>query len=251
MAQLGNGTLRKLITDKNTETKEAYQPQYVTDEENDKSSSKEVYFRWLSRLVALCAVLSLGLFLSASLVIFRLAPEIIVEPLLIIMQSDSENMARYEPITQKMPSLKKFTEMYIRQYVIMRNTVINDFDEMTTRWGPGGIVNYYSVPSVYDEFVGQSEDKTSEMFDNDYSSEVRIDRIKKVSETGSSYTVNFTIYNLSKNRTAKDGALTLKKVHMKASITPRFIPERRAFYTRILNPLGFTVEKYNQDEIRD
>lgn len=235
-------------TDNNKE-EFVYQPQFITDEKTS-SSAKEIYFRWLSRLVMLCAIISLAFFLSASLVIFRLAPEIIVEPLLIINQSDSETMVRYEPITTKMPSYKQLLEMYIKQYVIMRNTVINDMQEMRTRWGPGGIVHFMSMPRVYAEFVGSNAESVEKMFDNGYSSEVRIDSMGKVSESSPAWFVNFTIYNLSKSR-SDNGALTLKTVRMKASITPRFIPERRMMARRLINPLGFTVMKYNQDEIRE
>lgn len=249
--ELGKIAVRKLLTDNNKASQEDVKLQYITDDKINNNSMKEIYFRWLSRLVVICAVLSLGLFLSASLVIFRLAPEIIVEPLLIISQNDSETMVRYEPITNKMPSLKQMTELFVRQYVIIRNTVINDEQEMRTRWGPGGIIAYLSTPRVYHEFVGEHIDNISSMFDNEYSSEVRIDSIHKISENSPAWIVNFTIYNLSRSRTGKSGALTLKKTKMRASVTPRFIPERRTVFARLINPLGFTVMKYNQDEIRE
>ncbi len=249
--ELGKIAVRKLLTDNNKAPQEDVNLQYITDDKINNNSLKEIYFRWLSRLVVICAVLSLGLFLSASLVIFRLAPEIIVEPLLIISQNDSETMVRYEPITNKMPSLKQMTELFVRQYVIVRNTVINDEQEMRTRWGPGGIIAYLSEPRVYREFVGEHIDNISSMFDNEYSSEVRIDSIHKISENSPAWIVNFTIYNLSRSRTSKGGALTLKKTKMRASVTPRFIPERRTVFARLINPLGFTVMKYNQDEIRE
>ena len=249
--ELGKIAVRKLLTDNNEAPQEDVTLQYITDDKINNNSMKEIYFRWLSRLVVICAVLSLGLFLSASLVIFRLAPEIIVEPLLIISQNDSETMVRYEPITNKMPSLKQMTELFVRQYVIVRNTVINDEQEMRTRWGPGGIIAYLSTPRVYHEFVGEHIDNISSMFDNEYSSEVRIDSIHKISENSPAWIVNFTIYNLSRSRTGKSGALTLKKTKMRASVTPRFIPERRTVFARLINPLGFTVMKYNQDEIRE
>ncbi len=249
--ELGKIAVRKLLTDNNKAPQEDVKLQYITDDKINNNSMKEIYFRWLSRLVVICAVLSLGLFLSASLVIFRLAPEIIVEPLLIISQNDSETMVRYEPITNKMPSLKQMTELFVRQYVIVRNTVINDEQEMRTRWGPGGIIAYLSTPRVYHEFVGEHIDNISSMFDNEYSSEVRIDSIHKISENSPAWIVNFTIYNLSRSRTGKSGALTLKKTKMRASVTPRFIPERRTVFARLINPLGFTVMKYNQDEIRE
>ena len=249
--ELGKIAVRKLLTDNNKAPQEDVKLQYITDDKINNNSMKEIYFRWLSRLVVICAVLSLGLFLSASLVIFRLAPEIIVEPRLIISQNDSETLVRYEPITNKMPSLKQMTELFVRQYVIVRNTVINDEQEMRTRWGPGGIIAYLSTPRVYHEFVGEHIDNISSMFDNEYSSEVRIDSIHKISENSPAWIVNFTIYNLSRARTGKSGALTLKKTKMRASVTPRFIPDRRTVFARLINPLGFTVMKYNQDEIRE
>lgn len=250
MAQLGDGAKKILITDANKRaTTTAYKPQFIDDIKQETTSSKEVYFRWLSRLVILCAIISLSFFLSSTLVIFRLSREIVVEPLLIINQKDSETVARYEPISKKMPSEKQLTEMFIRQYVIMRNTVINDEQEMVTRWGPGGIVDYMSSAEVYREFVGQNLGAVDKMFDNGYSSEVHIDRIGKESEDSPAWTVFFTVYNLSKARNSA-GTLTLKTIRYKASITPVYMEERRLYRMRLINPIGFTVVKYNQSEIR-
>lgn len=249
MAELTEGSKKLLLSGDKPKTEEPHF-EFVTEESREEHSSKEIYFRWLSRLVVFCAIISLSFFLSATLVIFRLAPEITVEPLLIIKQNDSETMVRYEPITEKMPSAKQFMEMYIKQYVILRNTVVNDMQEMRTRWGPGGIIQYMSAPDVYSAFVGQNIDAVDKMFDNEYSSEVRIDELSKESESSPAWTVVFTIFNLSKNR-GSSGALTLKTKRYKVSITPKFIPERRLLRARLLNPLGFTVMKYNQSEIRE
>ena len=249
MSELDNGVKKVLLTDRNLSVNNTGGSAFMTDKEE--KSAREVYFRWLSRLVMLCAVVSLGFFLCASLVIFRMAPEIIVQPLLIISQDGSDNMVRYEPITKNMQSIKKFTELYIKQYVIMRNSVVNDEQEMRTRWGPGGIVHYLSTPIVYNDFVGNNAKKVEKMFDADTSKEVRIDSIGKVSENSPAWTVYFTIYNLSSKAVDNSGALILKTTRMKASITPQFIPERAAIFPRLINPLGFTVMKYNQDVIRE
>jgi type IV secretory pathway component VirB8 len=250
VAQLGDGTKKILLAGQSPVKQAAYQPHFISDAKQDSYSGKEVYFRWLSRLVVLCAIVSLTFFLCSTMVIFRLAPEIVVEPLLIINQSDSESMARYEPITERMPSLRQLTEMFIKQYIIMRNTVINDAQEMRTRWGPGGIVHYMSAPDVYADFVGQNSQSINKMFDNDYSSETRIDEIGKESETTPAWTVKFTVFNLSKKRSS-EGSLTLKTKRYKVSITPRFYQQRRIFRPRLINPLGFTVVKYNQSEISE
>lgn len=251
MSELGNGTEKKLLADANAQQngQNNIKLQYVTDDKINNSSAKEVYFRWLSRLVIFCAVLSLGVFLSASLVIFRLSPEIIVEPLLIISQNDSETMVRYEPITPKMPSIKQMTELFVKQYVIIRNSVINDEQEMKTRWGEGGIIAYLSTPEVYREFAGKNAKKTEKMFEKGFSKEVRIDSLNKVSDSSPAWIVNFTVYTLSQKNNGN--SLVFTKTKMRASVTPKFIPERRTVFTRLVNPLGFVVLKYNQDEIRE
>lgn len=247
MAELEDGTAKKLLTGKK-QNKQQYK--FITQDDKEVYSAKEIYFRWLSRLVILCALLSLSFFLCASLVIFRLAPEIIVEPLLIVQQNDSATMVRYEPITKNMPSLKQFTEMFVKQYVIMRNTVINDEQEMRTRWGPGGIMQYLSSPEVYADFVGVNIENIEAMFDNNYSSEVKIDEIGKESESSPAWYVVFTVYSLSKNR-GSAGALMLKTQRYKASVTPFYAAERALFRARLINPMGFVVIKYNQSEIRE
>ncbi len=249
MAVLGDGTQKLYITDGKSEQK-VFQQQYLTDDDIVTTSAKLVYFRWLSRLVILCAVLSLSFFLASSLVIFRLAPEILVEPLLIIGQNSSEEVVRYEPMNTKMSSLKQMTEMFVKQYVIMRNTVINDEREMRTRWGPGGIVQYMSAPPVYAEFVGQNAAKIENMFDGEYSSEVRIDKIGKIGENNPVWVVNFTVFNLARNQET-GGSLVLKEGKYRASVTPRFFEARGFVSPRLINPLGFTVMKYSQDKVRD
>lgn len=250
MAQLGDGLKRPLLAGQNMKKPAGYQPHFLSESDNQETSNKSVYFLWLSRLVMLCAIVSLSFFLSSTLVIFRLAPEIIVEPLLLVAnQKDSESMVRYEPITEKMPSIKQLTEMYVRQYVIMRNTVVNDEKEMTTRWGPGGIVNYLSADDVYMDFVGKNIKNVNKMFDKGYSSEVYIDAVGR-EENSPSWWVIFTVFNLSSDRN-ETGALTLKITRYKAAVTPRYYSYRHLLKARLINPLGFTVIKYNQSEIRE
>ena len=57
---------------------------YLTDEEIGLKSLKEAYYQWVSRLIMLFCMISLLFFASASLVLFRMAPQVTVEPFLII-----------------------------------------------------------------------------------------------------------------------------------------------------------------------
>ena len=147
--QLGPNQKTLLITDANSVGPKL---QYVTDTNVRKTSAREYYYCWLSRFVAFIALLSLMFFTSASLVLFKLAPEVHVEPFLIIRQSNSDEMVRYEAISPNMPSSRQMMELFIRQYVILRNTIVEDEREMQSRWFGGGMVNYLSSNDVFDDF---------------------------------------------------------------------------------------------------
>ena len=173
---------------------------YVTDINVRTSSARESYYRWLSRFVILIAILSLLFFSSASLVLFKLAPEVHIEPFLIIKQDSSEDMVRYETISRDMPSANQMMELFIRQYVILRNTVINDEREMQSRWFAGGMLSYLSSIEVFEEFFNTME-KEKHMEQNakaKLSREVEIISVGKVGGNRSPvWKVDFKTYELS------------------------------------------------------
>lgn len=89
------------ITDKN-----GREYRFVGDREREKVSAKMTYYLWLSRFFIVTSAASLLLFLAASLSLFNLAPQVTVEPFLIIDQSSSDEIVRYEPIAHDMASKK-------------------------------------------------------------------------------------------------------------------------------------------------
>lgn len=246
--QLGPNQKTLLITDANSVGPKL---QYVTDTNVRKTSAREYYYCWLSRFVAFIALLSLMFFTSASLVLFKLAPEVHVEPFLIIKQDNSDEMIRYETISTDMPSSKQMMELFIKQYVILRNTVVYDIREMQTRWYAGGMVSYLSSIPVYNEFFKDGEKMLQSLNKDKISREVEIISIGKVGgEKSPLWKIDFKTYDLSPaNRNEKTGELVLKTRYWTASMTAVFIPERYFLSRRLINPLGFTVTKYSQTEV--
>lgn len=163
------------ITDKN-----GREYRFVGDREREKVSAKMTYYLWLSRFFIVTSAASLLLFLAASLSLFNLAPQVTVEPFLIIDQSSSDEIVRYEPIAHDMASKKMMMETFVRQYVMYRNTIINDEREMMVRWYAGGILNYLSAPQVFDEFAKYREGIWKDITDNQTSQEVEIISIGRV-----------------------------------------------------------------------
>lgn len=246
--QLGNGTETLSITDANAVRREV---NYVTDQQSAITSAKEMYYCWLSRLVMLFAILSLGFFTSASLVLFKLAPEVMVEPFLIIKQDTSDSMVRYETIAEDMPSSNQIMDTFIRQYIILRNTVINDEREMQSRWYAGGMVAYLSSPAVYEDFRKNQLKGLDELLRAKVVRDAEIISVGRVGgEKSRVWKVDFRTYDLSPDvRNSENGSMVLVTKYWTASITALFVPERMFMAKRLMNPLGFTVMRYSQTEV--
>lgn len=250
MDQLNQNTQILAITD-GSAPKPQQDLHYITDQDINDRSAKEIYYCWLSRLVILFAIISLSFFASASLVLFKLAPEVTVEPFLIIKQDDSDSMVRYEPIKVDMASSTQLMETFVKQYVIMRNTVINDQREMQTRWYGGGVINYLSSDRVFNEFNKDIEAKLTELQKEMIVRDVEIISItKQGGEKSPVWKVDFRTYDLSSaNRNEETGNMILVKKYWTASVTAFFVPERMFMAKRLMNPLGFTVTRYSQTEV--
>lgn len=246
--QLGNGNETLALTDANSPER---QYNYITDQSPELKGAKESYYCWLSRLVILFAVISLGFFTSASLVLFKLAPEVTVEPFLIIKQDNSDTMVRYEPIATDMASSRQMMEIFVRQYVMMRNVVLNDEREMQTRWYAGGMVSYLSTPRVFMEFEEKHKKELNTLLRDRTVRDVEIVSINKVGgEKSPVWKVDFRTYDLSPEiRNEESGSMVLVTRYWTASVTSFFVPERMFISKRLMNPLGFTVTRYSQTEV--
>ena len=227
-------------------------PEFLDHLEKESEGAKLTYYLWLSRLFIFLAGASLLLLMSSALALFRLAPMVTVEPFLIINQDASEEIVREEPITSDMSSKDKLMKMFISQYVILRNTVINDPTEMRSRWLPGGMVNYLSSEDVFYAFHQSASSNWEAMFKRALVREVEIiDISRQGGEKSPVWKVDFKTYELydeqGKSQAQKESTLRVR--YWTASVTAYFIKERMFMGRRLINPLGFTVTRYSQTEV--
>ena len=241
------GTRILSITDANGRHKE-----FISEVEKEVSGFKLTYYMWLSRLFIFFAVISLAVFMSSSLALFKLAPQVSVEPFLIIRQDTSDGIVRYEPISYTMASKNQLMETFVRQYVMLRNTIIADEKEMQTRWFPGGMVNFLSSDYVFGQFSAYRESVWEKIIDAEFVREVEIISIGKLGgEKSPVWKVDFKTYDLynEQSKTQAQQESTLRVRYWTSSITAYFIPERSFVVSRLINPLGFTVTRYSQTEV--
>ena len=225
--------------------------EFISETEQEKSSFKLKYYMWLSRLFILFAIIALLGFMSMSLALFKLAPQVSVEPFLIINQYTSEGIVRAEAITNNMASKNQLMETFVAQYVILRNTIIDDEREMQARWYPGGMLNFLSAPRVYSAFEEYRDSIWQTMRHDGIVREVEIISIgKQGGERSPVWKVDFKTYELSKyavDKKTRARILTVK--YWTASVTSFFMPGREFVGLRLINPIGFTVTRYSQAEV--
>jgi len=246
--QNGRGVLA--ITNENPEYP-AQSLHFLEEDDAEIATLKENYYKWLARLLMVFAAVALVVFMSCSLVIFRLAPRVSVEPLLVLKQSATSELIRYEPIERTMASHRMFMELFVKQYVILRNTFIHDEREMQIRWYPGGMMNFLSSDSVFNTFSKGVELKVGDMIKQGITIEVEIINISKQGgENSPVWKIDFKTYELDpQSAEPGTGEVKIKTKYWTASLISYFVRGRELLSARLYNPLGFTVVKYSQTQV--
>ncbi len=124
---------------------------------------------------------------------------------------------------------------------------------MQSRWFPGGIVHFLSAPDVFADFEANMKNLLLTAKGMETTREVEIISVNRLGARKSAvYKVDFKTYDLTKNpgntRRGED-AKTLTTRYWTVSITSYFRPYRYFMARRLLNPIGFTVERYSQTEV--
>lgn len=225
-------------------------PKYIDHIEKTANSAKILHYMLISRFFVLMTILSMTFMVLMSLALFRLAPRVTVDPLLLVHNSSSEDIVSSETIAQDMPSRDALMKMYLRQYVMLRNTIIHDRLEMQSRWMAGGMVHFLSSPAVYNEFGAPLAAQWEQIISQPITREVEITSItRQGGDRSSFYKVDFKTFDLPNVQGTRASAENIKIQYWTASITAKFIPERAFSFYRLINPLGFTVTRYTQTEV--
>ena len=251
MAILGNQKVLK-ITDKTTSDKK---PEFITEDVVEVQRARLIYYKWVNRLMMLLATLSLIYGVCATLVIYKIAPQVLVDPQIFVEFSDSKSWVKREYINPRMESREKIMINFMKQYVELRNTYIRDAAEMKKRWMWGGLVSYLSKYKVYQDFAKIYPRLSEEMEKRKASRSVEILSVERTGgEKSYIWKVEFKTYDFtygvdtdysSKRKVGPE----ITERFWKATIGSRADPRRRTSYRRLINPLGFVVYSYSQSEI--
>ena len=196
-------------------------------------------YLWTSRFLVMVTCLSICLNMIISCVIYLILPEQHVQPRLFVINKDTSQLEILERDERYYFAADLIAEQYIRDYMILRYTITEDYAELKDRWSKNSILYWYSTKTIFEEFLKKDAESAEEQFKSiGLQRYIEIDWTKRVSR--SMWMVQFKTYDITRNnpkpkvdvwratlRVGYDGNMRFKK------------PE-----DRILNPYGFLVYSY-------
>lgn len=229
----GNNTQQKLIGGA------ARQPQrQARNEDVFVANVGEKRYLWTARAFAIITAISLCCNIVLILAIMQVLPLYRVEPFLLTFQNKEEQVYNIQPIKGHMEDQKAITEVFVRQYVLLRSSFDRDVQEMETRWMPGGPVQEMSSSAVYTEFLEKTAKKALDLIRA--RSLQRNVRILTVNELGRGlWQVEYETQDMYPDSPAPEVN------YWTASLRIAYNRKSVKYGERLKNPVGFTVVRYS------
>ncbi len=229
----GNNTQQKLIGGA------ARQPQrQARNEDVFVANVGEKRYLWTARAFAIITAISLCCNIVLILAIMQVLPLYRVEPFLLTFQNKEEQVYNVQPIKGRMEDQKAITEVFVRQYVLLRSSFDRDVQEMEARWMPGGPVQEMSSSAVYTEFLEKTAKKALDLIRA--RSLQRNVRILTVNELGRGlWQVEYETQDMYPDSPAPEVN------YWTASLRIAYNRKSVKYGERLKNPVGFTVVRYS------
>ena len=205
-------------------------------------NATEKRYLWTARAFAVIFAISMCCNFILVYVIFAITPLYRVAPYLMSFADKGEQIYTIVPV-QNIYDQKYLTEIFVREYILLRNTFVNDIDEMETRWGPEGLLREMSSPGAYDKFYNEVAKPTIEKI-SQYNITRNI-KIASVTEVGGErgepwWQVEFRMEDMAPSLETPRVSIWV------ASLKIKYRAKKVKFGERLKNPLGFTVLDYRQ-----
>ncbi len=233
---LGSGTSEtKLIGNQGGRRSGGYSAS--SDSELFIGNSNEKKYLWTARAFAIITAVSICCNIVLIIAIMQVMPLFRVEPFLLTFQNKQEQVYNIVPIRGNMEDHKTVTEVFVRQYILMRSSFTRDIQEMEARWMPNGPIQEMSSVPVYEEFIQRTAKRALEIIRT--KALAREVRILSVNEIGRGlWQVEYETRDMfpdSKSPTVNYWTATLRVLYRQKTVK---------YSERLNNPVGFTVDRY-------
>ena len=197
----------------------------------------EKRYLWTARAFAVITALSLCCNVILVLAIFQVVPLYRVEPFLLTFQNRSEQVYNIQPLTMELRNRKAITEVFVREYVLLRSTFTADVGEVETRWMPGGPIQEMSTNQVYQDFLDNVAKKAIGVIKNQgMTRDVKILSVNELAD--GVWQVEYETRDMYPDSASPEIS------YWTASLNVGFRRKTVKHGDRLKNPVGFTVVRY-------
>lgn len=197
----------------------------------------EKRYLWTARAFAVVTALSLCCNVVLILAIFQVLPLYRVEPFLLTFQNRSEQVYNIQPITTELRNRKAITEVFVREYVLLRSTFSSDVAEVEARWMPGGPIQEMSTNKVYQDFLDNVAKKAVGVIKNQgMQRNVKILSVNELAE--GVWQVEYETQDMYPDSAQPEVG------YWTASLNVGYRRKKVKYGDRLKNPVGFTVIRY-------
>ncbi len=197
----------------------------------------EKRYLWTARAFAIITAISICCNIVLLLAIFQTIPLFRVEPFLVTFQNKAEQVYNIRPL-RNMEDERGVTEVFVRQYVLLRSSFTSNIAEMEARWMPGGPVQEMSSPAVYEDFRKKTAIRALDVIKNKGLS--RTVKIISANElTRGLWQVEYETSDMYPDSQKPEVN------YWTASLKIRYNGKSVKYAERLKNPVGFTVERYS------
>ncbi|MBQ7659690.1 MAG: type IV secretion system protein [Alphaproteobacteria bacterium] len=200
-------------------------------------NASEKRYLWTARAFAVIVAISLCCNLVLILTIAQLIPLYRVEPFLLTFENKQEQVYDIVPLSN-MENQKAITEVFVREYVLLRSAFVGDVQEMESRWMPGSQLQEMSSSAVYQAFIDKTAKRALDIIKN--KGLIRVVRIMTVNELSRGlWQVEYETRDMYPDSSAPQvdyWTASLRIVYRKKTVK---------YGERLNNPIGFTVTGYS------
>lgn len=195
------------------------------------------YLKTSRSMTILASTLLCGCIVLA-FVIYMLAPQLRSEPLLLAID---RRFYRLEPVQRSIvwvSANQLLMEEHIKQYILLRHTIVPDVDEMRDRWGDTSLLRWFSDANTWKAFKPEQEVNMARMMEG-LTAEVNVRFVSQV--TSGLWLAEFDTFE----HMPEDELPTVKRWRalLEAGFSAvSYAPNRDE---RIKNALNFQVRKYS------
>ncbi|MGD9638141.1 MAG: VirB8/TrbF family protein [Alphaproteobacteria bacterium] len=199
-------------------------------------SLAERRYLWTARAFALVSVVSFLCNIVLIITIFQIVPLVRIEPFLVTFSNKERQIVNIRHAVD-LTGNRTVSEAFVRQYILISNTFVDDMEEMKARWLDNGPMQEMSAPAVYQSFLENAKKVLAIISSQKLTRDVKILSSNELSK--GIWQVEYETTDITP--TTEVPTIT----NWTAQLRIIFRRKRVPFEERLKNPLGFTVVEFS------